>query len=85
MQVDALGRSVQVAVRIGFHEHVDYSPLVEDIFQGRAEIKNGYAWINERPGWGIEFNEALAARYPPTDDNPRWTVSRLPDGSIWRP
>jgi mannonate dehydratase len=64
----------------GFHEHVDYSPLVQDIFQGRAEIKNGYAWINERPGWGIEVDEALAAKHPITDEHPN--EFRSIDGAV---
>jgi mannonate dehydratase len=64
----------------GFHEHVDYSPLVQDIFQGRAEIKNGYAWINERPGWGIEVDEALAAKHPITDEHPN--EFRSIDGTV---
>ncbi len=48
----------------GIHEHFDYPPIVQDIFQGRVQIKDGYAWINEKPGWGIEVDEALAARHP---------------------
>jgi mannonate dehydratase len=54
----------------GMHEHVDYTPLVQDIFHGVAEIKNGYAWISERPGWGIEVDEALAAKHPITNERP---------------
>ncbi len=42
----------------GIHEHFDYPPIVQDIFQGRVQIKDGYAWINEKPGWGIEVDEA---------------------------
>ena len=29
--------------------------------------------------------QALAAKHPCTDENPSWTVSRLPDGTLWRP
>jgi mannonate dehydratase len=64
----------------GIHEHIDYPPLVQDIFQGRAEIKNGYAWINERPGWGIEVDEALAAKHPITDEHPN--EFRSIDGTV---
>jgi mannonate dehydratase len=64
----------------GIHEHIDYPPLVQDIFQGRAEIKNGYAWISERPGWGIEVDEALAARHPITDEHPN--EFRSIDGTV---
>jgi mannonate dehydratase len=64
----------------GIHEHIDYPPLVQDIFQGRAEIKNGYAWISERPGWGIEVDEALAAKHPITDEHPN--EFRSIDGTV---
>jgi mannonate dehydratase len=64
----------------GIHEHIDYPPLVQDIFQGRAEIKNGYAWISERPGWGIEVDEALAAKHPITDEHPN--EFRSVDGTV---
>ena len=64
----------------GFHEHIDYPPLVKDIFQGWAEVKNGYAWINERPGWGIEVDEALAAKHPITDEHPN--EFRSIDGTV---
>jgi mannonate dehydratase len=64
----------------GIHEHFDFSPLVEDVYQGIAEIKDGYAWINEKPGWGIEVDEALAAKHPITDEHPN--EFRTPDGSV---
>jgi mannonate dehydratase len=64
----------------GYFEHFDYPPIVQDIFQGRVEIKNGYAWINEKPGWGIEVDEALAAKHPITDERPN--EFRTIDGSV---
>ncbi len=27
-------------------------------------MKNGYLYINEKPGWGIEVDEKAAAKYP---------------------
>ena len=56
-----------------------------DIFPGMPEVRGGYAYPNGRPGLGIEFDEKAAARFPPDDANPDWTVSRMPDGTIWRP
>jgi len=64
----------------GIHEHFGYPPLVEDIFQGCGKIKDGYAWINEQPGWGIEVDEALAAKHPITDEHPNEIRTR--DGSV---
>ena len=64
----------------GIHEHFDYPPLVRDIFQGCGQIKDGYAWINEKPGWGIEVDEQLAAKHPITDEHPNEFRTR--DGSV---
>ncbi|HEY4342536.1 MAG TPA: enolase C-terminal domain-like protein [Steroidobacteraceae bacterium] len=64
----------------GIHEHFDYPPVVQDIFQGRVQIKDGYAWINEKPGWGIEVDEALAAKHPINDERPN--EFRTPDGTV---
>jgi mannonate dehydratase len=64
----------------GIHEHFDYPQIVQDIFQGCVQIKDGYAWINEKPGWGIEVDEALAAKHPITDEHPN--EFRTPDGSV---
>ena len=64
----------------GIHEHFDYPPIVQDIFHGCVEIRNGYAWINERPGWGIEVDEALAAKHPISDEHPN--EMRAPDGTV---
>ena len=44
--------------------------------------KNGYAWVNEKPGWGIEVDEALAAKHPITDEHPN--EFRTPDGALSR-
>ena len=56
-----------------------------EIFPGTPEVRGGYVYPNARPGLGIDFNEAAAARFPCDNDNPEWTVSRLPDGSLRRP
>ncbi len=64
----------------GIHEHFDYPPIVQDIFRGHAEVKDGYAWISDKPGWGIEIDEALAAKHPITDERPN--EMRTPDGSV---
>lgn len=64
----------------GFHEHIDYPQLVKDIFHGHLEVKDGYAWISEKPGWGIEVDEALAAKHPIMNERPN--EFRTPDGTI---
>jgi len=56
-----------------------------EMFPGFPEVRRGYAYPNDAPGLGIDFNETLAARFPCDDVNPTWTVSRRPDGTIQRP
>ncbi len=36
----------------------------QEIFKGCPEMKDGYFWVNEKPGWGIEIDEKLAAKSP---------------------
>jgi mannonate dehydratase len=63
----------------GLHEHFEYPTLIQDVFHGYLEVRDGYAWINEQPGWGIEIDEALAAKHP-IGEHPNEV--RTPDGSV---
>jgi mannonate dehydratase len=88
--VSPVGMAANVHMDLALHnfgvqEWARRSQAELDIFPGTPEVRNGYAYPNERPGWGIELDERLAAKFPPTDENPTWTVSRLPDGTLWRP
>jgi mannonate dehydratase len=69
----------------GIQEWAFRSEAEEDVFPGTPQIRDGAAWPNGRAGLGIDFDEEKARAYPPSDENPRWTVSRAPDGSIRRP
>ncbi|MCJ7449345.1 MAG: bifunctional D-altronate/D-mannonate dehydratase [Bacteroidales bacterium] len=61
-----------------------FSDLLREIFPGCATKKNGYIFVNEAPGLGIDINEQLAAKYPITNSAGNWTV-RKRDGTIIRP
>ena len=77
---------MDVACRnFGIQEWAIRPPVEYEMFPGTPEVRGGYAYPNERPGLGIEFDEKLAARFPPDDRPVDWTVSRLPDGTLWRP
>lgn len=65
----------------GIHEWCRFPDHVYDIFPGMPRARDGYLYPNDAPGLGIQFNEALAAKYPPTDYLEEWTQARLPDGS----
>ena len=38
-----------------------------EIFRGCETFKDGYLYANDAPGWGIEMDEKLAAKYPVPD------------------
>ena len=69
----------------GIQEWATRPEIEYEMFPGLARVEDGYVYPNDGPGWGIEFDESVAARYPCDDANPTWTVSRLPDGTISRP
>ncbi len=69
----------------GIQEWAFRSDLEREMFPGTPEIRDGAAWPNEEPGWGIGFDEKLAAGHPCDNDEPTWTAARAPDGTIHRP
>jgi mannonate dehydratase len=79
-----------VSYNFGIQEYGAFSPAVLDVFKGCAEMKDGYLWVSEKPGWGIEIDEKAAAKYPFNDNaggqrqglNGGWTDERLPDGTV---
>jgi mannonate dehydratase len=56
-----------------------------EVFPGSPELRNGYVYLNDKPGLGIDLNEAEAAKYPCKTEATRWTQTRLPDGSLHTP
>ena len=56
-----------------------------DVFPGLPEFRNGYVYANDKPGLGVELNEAEAAKYPCEKNVTTWTQTRLVDGSLQTP
>ena len=56
-----------------------------EVFPGMPVVKNGYIYLNDRPGLGLDIDEKEAAKYPCKDIAPQWTLARLPDGTPARP
>ena len=67
----------------GIQESHFWSPKAQEVFSGCPTFKNGYMYINEAPGLGVDINEKEAAKYP-VGTKSRWTV-RKSDGTIIRP
>jgi mannonate dehydratase len=60
-----------------------------EIFKGCETFKDGYLYANDSPGWGIEVEEKLAAKYPFRSGtgergnlNGGWGVIRRLDGTV---
>lgn len=67
----------------GIQEAVRFSDKLQTIFTGCPVMKNGYMYVNEVPGLGVDVNEKEAAKYP-IGTKSRWQV-RKNDGTIIRP
>ena len=83
----AANAHIDLAVwNFGIQERKDFSEQVREVFPGTPTIKDGYMYINEAPGLGVDINEKLAAKYPlPEVQLNNWTQVRKNDGTIIRP
>jgi mannonate dehydratase len=79
-----------VSYNFGIQEYSPFNERVREVFQGCPEMKDGYLYANEAPGWGIEVNEKAAEKYPfgygeqgeRQKYNGGWGVIRRRDGTI---
>jgi mannonate dehydratase len=65
----------------GVQEFSGFSDLEQEMFPGCPELRGGYLYPNDKPGLGIDLDEALAARYPCPDGVLDWTQARTADGT----
>jgi galactonate dehydratase len=63
------------------------SALAEELFGGTVEVRDGFALLPDKPGLGLDLNEAVAARHPFVAERELTGRARLtwPDGSIADP
>jgi mannonate dehydratase len=69
----------------GVQEYSPFSDALREVFPGCPEVREGYMYPNDRPGLGVDIDEALAAKYPCEDFLDAWTLARTPDGTSARP
>jgi mannonate dehydratase len=72
----------------GIQESRDFTQAEQDCFPGCPTLRDGYFHVTDRPGLGIDLDEAVAQRFPLTDDPPfdlRWGNYRRRDGTSIRP
>ena len=73
------------AHNFGIQEWAGFNDTLKEVFPGCPELKNGYVYANDKPGFGIDIDEKLAAKFPCNDNVTKWTQTRLPDGTYNRP
>ncbi|MDZ7317100.1 MAG: starvation-sensing protein RspA [candidate division KSB1 bacterium] len=69
----------------GIQERVLFDERTQEVFPGCPYVKNGYLYVNEAPGWGVDINEAAAAKYPLPEHPGYWNPIRRRDGTAVRP
>ena len=72
----------------GIQEGREFTQAEQDVFPGCPTLRDGYYHANDRPGFGIDLDEKLAARFPVQDAPPfdfRWGNLRRRDGTIVKP
>jgi len=62
--------------------HLD---ALNEVFPGLPEFKDGYVYANDKPGLGVDIDEAQAAKYPCENTVTTWTQTRLIDGTLQTP
>ncbi len=82
----AANAHIDLAVwNFGIQEGQRFNELTREVFPGTPIIKNGYLFVNEAPGLGIDIDEEKALKYPLPKFNYNWTQVRKRDGTPVRP
>jgi len=69
----------------GIQEWCGIDDTLRAVFPGGPELKDGYAYVGDAPGLGIDIDEELAAKYPCVNNVTEWTQTRVNDGSLHTP
>ncbi len=74
------------AWNFGIQESYVFQEQVREVFPGAPTFKDGYMFVNEAPGHGVDIDEKAAAKYPvPRDHASWWKQVRRRDGTSVRP
>jgi mannonate dehydratase len=71
-----------VSPGFGIHEWQEYPDVTKSMFTGYKQLRDGMAWVSDKPGWGIEFDEKEAAKHPIGTGGGNGGFTRLPDGGV---
>lgn len=64
----------------GIQEHMRHNDLTNEVFPHDYYFEDGYLYVTDKPGLGVDFNESLAAQYP--YQRAYLPVNRLTDGTL---
>jgi mannonate dehydratase len=64
----------------GIQEYMVHSELTDEVFPHEYSLRDGYMHPGEKPGLGVDIDEALAAKHP--YDRAYLPVNRLEDGTM---
>jgi mannonate dehydratase len=82
----AANAHIDLAVwNFGIQEAPRINDRLREVFPGSPTVKDGFMFVNEAPGLGIDINEKEAAKYPLPKFNYNWTQVRRNDGTSIRP
>lgn len=65
----------------GIQEHMRHNQLTNEVFPGNHYFKEGYLYVSDKPGLGVDFNEKLAEKYP--YQKAYLPANRLEDGTMF--
>lgn len=74
-----------VTPNFGIQEETVFPEKTQEVLPGCPIIKKGYMYSNDKPGLGIDIDEAAAAKYPYQVDFEGRGNDRMLDGTIVRP
>jgi len=93
--VSPIGHAANVTLDVicynfGIQEYSPFNDRLQEVFRGCPVLKSGSLYPNEAPGWGIEVDEKLAAKFPygsfESDERKRlnggWGEVRRRDGTV---
>lgn len=69
----------------GIQEAVHFTSETQEVFPGCPMMKDGYMYVNEAPGFGVDINEDVAKKFPLPEHRGYWNPIRKHDGSQVRP
>lgn len=88
--VSPVGHAVNAHLDLAIHnfgiqEAIQFNEATHEVFPGMPTMKNGYMYVNEAPGLGVDINEELAKKYPLPESPGFWLPTRRKDGTAVRP